>query len=440
MPDRIAAGYMRRSSVSGDSPGDASEEAQLEAVRRLCGPNVTIYRDWGISGATAEARPDYLRLKADIAAGMVASVCAYSLTRLGRNTRELLDFIDLCKRHDVSVRAAVEQIDTTSAMGIAMLTIMAAFGQLEREQGAERSASSRAARLARHERAGALLPGGKLPNSIPLYGFRHIEAQDADGRKVILREPDPDRPIGPVLDAYREAHSLRGACIMLNAAGIPSPRGSTWGPSTLARLLSVHDPELLPVRNATGRKRPPGKPARLRGLLVCQCGSLMTPNLARGQYRCPRGRDKLGPALHGPSTVAERRLLAALQFEARRIPQHVNFDFADAASGERERIAEAKRRAGVRFAAGEMPDAEYLAEIARLDAKAEALGRESGAWLGVSLERPIDLTGDPAEVNDALRRWWARVRLDGNMSPHVEWFIDPDELERREAAADELMG
>jgi len=68
-----------------------------------------------------------MRLKADIAAGRVGSVCAYSLSRLGRNARELLAFIELAQAHDVPVRTAVEAVDTSTAMGRAMLTVMAAF-------------------------------------------------------------------------------------------------------------------------------------------------------------------------------------------------------------------------------------------------------------------------------------------------------------------------
>jgi len=40
MTRRIAAAYIRRSVVRADSPGDASREAQLAAVRGLCGEDV----------------------------------------------------------------------------------------------------------------------------------------------------------------------------------------------------------------------------------------------------------------------------------------------------------------------------------------------------------------------------------------------------------------
>src|SRR4051812_38881563 len=110
---RQSAAYLRRSSVSVDSPGDASRDAQLAAVRSMCGDEVTVYTDWGISG-THDDRPEYQRLRAAIRAGAVGSVCAYSLSRLGRKARELLDFVELCKAHDVTIRTKVENIDTST--------------------------------------------------------------------------------------------------------------------------------------------------------------------------------------------------------------------------------------------------------------------------------------------------------------------------------------
>jgi DNA invertase Pin-like site-specific DNA recombinase len=427
MTTKLAAAYLRLSYASAGRPGDASEDTQLEAVRRLCGAAVTIYKDWGVSGRKVD-RVEYQRLRTDIEAGKVASVCAYSLSRLGRSTRELLDFVALCRDHGVTLRTSVESLDTSGAMGRLLFTIMAGIAEFEAEVTSERMAGAMAARRAAADAAGQT---GPLPNSVPMYGYRHRKALDPDGRRVIVREPDPARPIAPVLDAYREAKSLRGACITLNASGVPSPRGSAWGPSTLARVIQAHDPTLLRPKAATG-KRPAGKPARFRGLVVCHCGALLTPNLARKQYRCPRGRDKVGPG-HGPATISERRLVDALAGQVERIPQNLILDFEKASGAERERIAEAKRRAGVRYKAGELRDDEYLAEVAALDAKAEAISKESGRFSGVRLERPVRLSGDPGDVNAALRRWWSRVRLDRDQNPTVEWFIDPDELERREA-------
>jgi DNA invertase Pin-like site-specific DNA recombinase len=255
-----SAAYLRRSSVSGDNPGDASREAQEAAVRRLCGEDVALYVDWGISGRTADKRPDYMRLKEDIVAGRIASVCAYSLSRLGRNARELLAFIELAQAHGVPVRTAVESIDTSTAMGRAMLTVMAAFAQLELEQGMERSAAAREARRERHQAAG--MP---VPPSRSLYGYVHITE---DGLTRVERDTTPiweghDR-IDTVLDAYREAGNVLAAAGLLNQRGVPSPDGSVWDPetkrggwghSTLRRIIEASEAPPSRLLAAT-RSRP----------------------------------------------------------------------------------------------------------------------------------------------------------------------------------------
>src|SRR5262245_53879527 len=117
-----AALYMRRSSISAESPGDASREAQAESGNRLHhswgnGLRLETYVDWGISGRRDD-RPDYLRLKADIEAGRVGVVFAYSLSRLGRTARELDALFTLCEKHDVQVITQADgTLTATSATG-----------------------------------------------------------------------------------------------------------------------------------------------------------------------------------------------------------------------------------------------------------------------------------------------------------------------------------
>ncbi len=86
---RIAVAYLRRSAATTENPGNDSREAQEAAVKRLCGPDVALYVDWGISGSgqSTAKREAYVSLKADIAAGRIGSVCAYGLSRLGGTRR-----------------------------------------------------------------------------------------------------------------------------------------------------------------------------------------------------------------------------------------------------------------------------------------------------------------------------------------------------------------
>ena len=222
---RHAAVYIRRSSVSSDSPGDASREAQTEAGARLAAafaPDMPVveYVDWGISGRRDD-RPEYMQLKAAIESGKVCCVFSYSLSRLGRTARELDALFSLCEANAVQVITQADgTLTASSATGKFLRRSLGEAGELESELAKERSGSARAARSARHEAAGVEMPG-----SLATYGMRHIKGHDG----VYRSEPDPERPIEPVLQAYRDAGSVRAACELLQQRGSRRPRAARCG-------------------------------------------------------------------------------------------------------------------------------------------------------------------------------------------------------------------
>jgi DNA invertase Pin-like site-specific DNA recombinase len=78
----------------------------------------------------------------------------WKLDRLGRNTRNLLALIDDLEQRGVHFRSVTEGISTTGSMGRAMLTVMSAFAQLERDQLAERTRAGMAAAAEHGRKAG----------------------------------------------------------------------------------------------------------------------------------------------------------------------------------------------------------------------------------------------------------------------------------------------
>jgi DNA invertase Pin-like site-specific DNA recombinase len=75
-------------------------------------------------------------------------VVVWKLDRLGRNTRNLLALIDDLESRDIHFRSLTEGLSTAGPMGTAMLTVMSAFAQLERNQLAERTRAGMAAAAA----------------------------------------------------------------------------------------------------------------------------------------------------------------------------------------------------------------------------------------------------------------------------------------------------
>jgi DNA invertase Pin-like site-specific DNA recombinase len=110
-----------------------------------------IFTDQGVSGTRA-SRPELDKLLDHLRKG--DEVVVWKLDRLGRNTRNLLALIDDLERRGVHFCSVTEGISTTGPMGKAMLTVMSAFAQLERDRLAERTRAGMAAAAELGRKAG----------------------------------------------------------------------------------------------------------------------------------------------------------------------------------------------------------------------------------------------------------------------------------------------
>ncbi|GAA2125144.1 recombinase family protein [Arthrobacter humicola] len=110
-----------------------------------------IFADNGVSGSTVE-RPQLSKALDRLEAGDVLTV--WKLDRLGRNTRHVLDVIEIIREQGAGFRSLTEGLDTTGPMGTAMLTIMAAFAQLERDTMIERTRAGLRAAAANNRHGG----------------------------------------------------------------------------------------------------------------------------------------------------------------------------------------------------------------------------------------------------------------------------------------------
>ncbi|WP_249218089.1 recombinase family protein [Nocardia seriolae] len=77
-----------------------------------------------------------------------------SWTRLGRNTVHVLQLIEQLTERGIGFHSLTEGLRTDGAMGKAMLTIMAAFAQLERDTMIERTRVGLAAAAANGRKGG----------------------------------------------------------------------------------------------------------------------------------------------------------------------------------------------------------------------------------------------------------------------------------------------
>lgn len=121
-------GYAR-TSVSEQNPQLQVEALEAAGVGR-------IFLDAGVSGTLA-SRPQFDAALAYLREGDTFVV--WKLDRLGRSTRNVLVVLDRLKATGVRLHSLTEGLDASGPMGEAIVTIMAAFAQLERDQLVERT-------------------------------------------------------------------------------------------------------------------------------------------------------------------------------------------------------------------------------------------------------------------------------------------------------------
>jgi DNA invertase Pin-like site-specific DNA recombinase len=129
--------------------GHRNLDLQLTALKSAGAART--FPDNGVSGSTVE-RPQLSKALDRLEAGDVLTV--WKLDRLGRNTRHVLNIIEDIRERGAGFRSLTEGLDTTGPMGMAMLTILAAFAQLERDTMIERTGAGLAAAAANNRHGG----------------------------------------------------------------------------------------------------------------------------------------------------------------------------------------------------------------------------------------------------------------------------------------------
>jgi hypothetical protein len=295
-----------------------------------------------------------------------------------------------------------------SPMGKAFDGIRAMFTELELDTAKPRAQGANQARVARGDHVGQVA-----------YGYRLVKV---DG--VNRLEPDPDRPVAPILDAYRRAGGrVRTAVRIVNEElRIPAPYGGTWDRPSFLRLIGREAPDLLPRKTATGRRDAPATPAVLAKLLRCHCGRLLTPNrhverrrrreTTAVSYYCAQGNSSRKD--HPRVYVAESRLLPLVQAEVGRL--RLPFNEVEVVQRNRQREAELEEertRVSKAYIRRGISEDDWQAELAAIEAELEQI--ETAAAL-VDVPR-LDWSWPPEQINNILRTFFDRIELGPDLMP-----------------------
>ena len=201
-----------------------AQEQRLTAYAVACGLSVVaVLREEAISGTVPLAeRPEGRKLVELVTTGKASHVVALKLDRLFRSAVDALQTTAEWDRKDVAlhlVDMGGQSLNTGSAMGRMMLTMMAGFAQFERDLTAERTKAALAHKKSTNA-AYSPTPFGKIREGETL--------RDDDAEQAVLVRIRTMRDDGL---------TLRGIASRLNVEGVASKQGRTWYASTVAYIL-----------------------------------------------------------------------------------------------------------------------------------------------------------------------------------------------------------
>lgn len=234
-------GYLRCSTDEQAASG-LGLEAQRHRIEAWCvamGHELAyVVQDAGVSGTEApDDRPGLGALLADLERPRrfreVEGVVALKLDRLGRSTRDLLDLVDRAERKGWRLATVSESLDTGTASGRFVTTILSALAQLERDVIAERT---RAALQVLDSRR---LPTGRFTPWTWRCADGGFEVRTGDKRPLVPHDEEREL-VQLMLDAREQGKSMAAIAAELESNGCTNPRTgeNRWTARRVDKIIS----------------------------------------------------------------------------------------------------------------------------------------------------------------------------------------------------------
>ena len=220
-----------RVSTARQAEEGVSVEAQVARMKKYAEyrnyllPDENIFIDDGVSAGTPLwNRPAGKQMRKQILCSKAGHLLAYKMDRLFRNTRDCLATVDELQDDDVHIHFCEFDggpMDTTSATGRMFLTVLAAFGELERGLISERT-----------KMAIAYLKQNRMRFTKDIYGWDF----DDDGNLTPNHEEQKwiDWMRVKYFDKDTSASEIGRK---LNDKAIPAKRGGKWSHTSVLRTI-----------------------------------------------------------------------------------------------------------------------------------------------------------------------------------------------------------
>ena len=181
MKTKRAGLYLRVSTGMQDT---SMQEEELKEMAERRGWETKVYRDHGESGAK-ERRPALDSLLADVRRGRLDVVMVFSLDRLARSLKHLLELAEEFRASGVDLYSAKQSIDTASPSGRLTYQVLGAVAEFEREMLRERVRAGLQQARRRGHRLGR--PALRRFDRDEIAEIRHLRRRGASVRGLAMK-------------------------------------------------------------------------------------------------------------------------------------------------------------------------------------------------------------------------------------------------------------
>lgn len=445
----LRAGLYERVSTEEQAIRGFSIETQKDNLTEYCNRSgmkiVDHYTDEGVSGAKPPLkRPELKRLLDDVRAGKVDVILFTKLDRWFRSVQEYFKVQEILDAHRVEWKAIHEDYDTTTANGKMAITIFLAVAQNERDRTSERIQV-----VFDHKRRNkeACFGGAALP-------LGYIKKPDENGVMRLVKDPETEQAVQEFWDILIKYNNLNKAIRAMWKYGLHRD-WKTWKRITqndfyrgIHRGIQdfcpsyVSSEDFLRFRDReTIKATRSGSVYYFRAMMRCPvCGNKLCGDTSHKNgrtyksYRCPNRLREC----NNNTSLSERKLESQLLDH---LDEFLAGDIARAEVEQREAaqrpkvnisgIKERRRRLTVAYMAGNISDADYLAQDEALK-KAIADAEKSAPPPERDLE-PLkklletDFRGIYRDLDeDEKQRFWQslikEIEIDGKSIKRVTFF------------------
>ena len=215
-------GYVRVSSEIQKRKNN-SIPLQKKKIKEYCSLNdfelIDVYEDDGVSGMSIDKRNGFKRMVEFMKENKIDGIVVWSLSRLGRKMKDVVEFMDFLKSNNIGFFSIKENLSNDDKIGSLIMNILSSINEFEVEVIRERIKDVKRNKKENGEVYGRMM-----------YGFDNVNGKMIENKfeKNIIRR----------IKNFRSRNwSWRKISNRLNEEGVKSKEGSIWYDGSLYNMM-----------------------------------------------------------------------------------------------------------------------------------------------------------------------------------------------------------